>query len=409
MRENLDWCDIFLALSGKTCYYMAYKFQYTYIPFLITDFDISEDEWMFSQTLNEIAMLITSPMAMMFDKMAPNKVMGWGLAIPFLSMFLLPLGIQQFGIPSYPWIIANRIVFGLGTGLWMTAIAGIIGDFTPDNKRGRAFGIVEFSYSLSDFFIPLIGLSLQYWPVNVIYYVQGMIAFVVAAGLLWRFPRRAKRALSLDHQNTTMWSLLWKPSTIGAFMFALLSAGYMITFSYYGIWLESDHGFTSDKVGAAYFVTYTISGCLVLIWSVFFSDRVGLIRSAYLSVVLFTFPVGLIFTFLNKSIQTSYCLWLLCLFTVGTEGMFVTSMGYITTAEFCPNPLFMSALWRTAFALGKVFSISVSPSLWSFYGKMLGPTAVTNQFGLMVATSTLLIILGMVCFKIGKSCEKRVL
>merc|ERR1719317_528074 len=110
----------------------------------------------------------------------------------------------------------------------MTAIGGIIGDFTPDNKRGRAFGIVEFSYSLSDFFIPLIGLSLQYWPVNVIYYVQGMIAFVVAAGLLWRFPRRAKRALSLDHQNTTMWSLLWKPSTIGAFMFALLSAGYMI-------------------------------------------------------------------------------------------------------------------------------------------------------------------------------------
>merc|ERR1719317_1663785 len=80
----------------------------------------------------------------------------------------------------------------------MTAIGGIIGDFTPDNKRGRAFGIVEFSYSLSDFFIPLIGLSLQYWPVNVIYYVQGMIAFVVAAGLLWRFPRRAKRAVSLS-------------------------------------------------------------------------------------------------------------------------------------------------------------------------------------------------------------------
>lgn len=288
MLENLDRCNIFLGLAGKTCYFCAWKFQYTYTPFLTADFHISEDDWIFSQTLTEITMLIASPMAILFDKIAPNKVMGWGLAIPFLSMFLLPLGIQQFGIPSYPWIIANRAVFGLGFGLWMTAISGVIGDFTPEKNRGRAFGIMEFSFTLSDFFISLIGISLEYWPVNVVYYVQAVIAFIVAIGLLWRFPRRAKRAVSrsasggvesetfvsstvmssvgrlnkvvssdnssavgsheqmyelsedsprssVNSQKPSMWSLLWKPSSIGMLFLGFLSSGFMITFSFYGI------------------------------------------------------------------------------------------------------------------------------------------------------------------------------
>jgi len=461
MLENLDWCNIFLALAGKTCYYMAYKFQYTYTPFLTASFNISEDKWISSQTITETAMLITSPMAILFDKMAPNKVMGWGLAIPFLSMFLLPLGIQQFGIPSYPWIIANRAVFGFGSGLWVTAIAGILGDFTPEKSRGRAFGIVEFSWTLSDFFIPLIGISLQYCPVNVVYYVQGVVALIIAMGLLWRFPRRAKRAVSprvsrgvesetlvsstvlssvgrldqvvpwhpfsavesneqsyelledpqrssVDSQKPSMRFLLLKPSSIGTLLLGLLSSGFMISFSYYGIWLESDHEFTSDEVGAAYFISYTIPGVIVLIWSIFFSDRVGLIRSAYLSVLLFVLPIGLIFTFLNKSIPTTGSIWLICLFTIGTEGLFVTFTGYLTMAEFCSNPMVMSALWRTAFSLGKTCWISVSPILWDSFGKLLTHSAVTNQFGLMVATTTLLFALGIICLTIGRRYEKHV-
>jgi len=497
MPENLDRCDIFLALAGKTCYFMACKFQYTYIPFLSANFHISTDKWIFSLAVTSIAMLIASPMALLFDEMAPNKVIGWGLAIPFLSMFLLPLGIQQFGIPSYLWIIANGAAFGLGFGLWMTTIGGIIGDFTEEKRRGRAFGIVEFGYCLSDFFITLIGFSLQYWQVNVVYYVQGVIATIVAMCVLWRFPRRAKRAVSTrvsrdvdsdtlvsstvlstiarldqcvpfswlplsaggsqelsykpventkessqdsqeismkylhtpgtsedsqktstqyfhtqgsskDSQKTSMRYLLCKPSSIGTILLAFLSHGLIITFSYYGIWLVDDHGFTADEIGAAYFISYTIPGVIVLIWSIFFSDRVGLIKSAYLSVLLLVLPTGLIFTFLNKFISSMCSIWLICLFTLGTEGMFVTFSGYITTAEFSPNPLFNTALWRTAFSLGKVCWTSISPTLWSSYEKLLNPGAVTNQFGLMVATTTFLFGLGIVCLTIGRRCEQRV-
>lgn len=420
MPETLGCSGIFLALAGKACFYMGYKFQFTYTPFLTYEFDVSQNEWIFSQTLAEIAILLTTPLAIIFEKLAPNKVMGWGLAIPMLTMFLIPLGIEQFGIPSYPWIIVNRIAFGLGYGIWLTAIGGIIGDFTAEDNRGRAFGIIEFSWTLTDFFMPLIGLSLRYWPASVVYYFQGVLALVVAAGILCWFPKRAKRATKGEDletvpliqrnelQSTSKWSLLWSSTSIGMFMFSVLSSAYMITFSFYGIWLKNEHGYTSDEVGAGYFITFTVSGVIVLVWSVLFSDRVGLIKSAQFSALFLVLPIGMIFTFMNTSLSTTSCLWLLSAWCMGTEGMFVTFMGYITTKEFSSEPLLMFALNRTGFSVGKIIWVCSSPYLYSSYGKMLGPSVISNKFGLLVATSTLLITLGLTSFIIGRRCEKRV-
>jgi len=496
MPENLDWCNIFLALAGKTCYYSACKFQFTYIPFLSANFHISRDKWIFSLAVTTMAMLIASPVALLFDKVAPNKALGWGLAIPFLSMFLLPLGIHEFRIHSYIWIIANGAALGFGKGLWGTILGGIIGDFTEEKIRGRAFGIVEFSYCLSDFCIALIGISLQYWPVNNVYYVQGVIAFIVAMCMLWRYPRSAKRAVSSrvsedvdsdisvpstilstvarldqcvpfswhslpaagsqsqelsykpvensqgsstqkismkclhtqgsykdsektsvryihaqvsfeDYQKTSMRYLLCKPSSIGTILLAFLSHSLMITFAYYVIWLVDEQGFPPAEVGTSYLISKAIPGIIVLIYSIFFIDRVGLIKSAYLSVLIFVLPIGLIFTFLNKFISITCSIWLIGLYTFGTEGMFVSIMGYITTAEFSPNPLFITAIWQTASFLGIVFWTSIGPSLWSSYGKLLNPGALTNQFGLLVATTTFSFGLGIVCLTIGRKCEQR--
>merc|ERR1719204_1777439 len=111
---------------------------------------------------------------------------------------------------------------------------------------------------------------------------------------------------------------------------------------------------------------------------------------------------------MNTSVSTKSCLWLLSGYMMGTEGMFVTFMGYITTKEFSSNPLLMFALNRMGYSVGKVISIYATPYLYSSYGSLLGPSTITNKYGLLIATSTLLITSGMICFTIGRRCDKRV-
>jgi len=386
------------------------------------------------QTLTEIAGLLSSPVAMIFKSFAPNKVMGYGLAIPSLTMFLIPLGIEQFGIPSYSWLIVNRAIFGFCHGLWLSGIGGIIGDFTAEDNRGRTFGIIEFSWALSDFLMPLIGVLLHYYPVSVVYYAQGVIALIVAAGLLLVFPKRARREnrttstalceitpyveqrddverpsrISIKESITNYWSLLWNPSSISMFLNALLFSSQMIIFSFFGIWLKNEYGYTSGQVGGAYFITYTLSGVVTFMWAILCSDRVGLMRSANLSVIFLVFPFGLIFTFMSTSLSPQGCLWLLFFFMIGKEGNLVFLMGYVTTKEFSPNPLLMFSLFRTGHAIGHVIFVFVCPHLYSYYGELLGTSEISNSFGLFVATSTLFITSGTISFIIGRRCDKRV-
>jgi len=427
-EDNFGWPEIILSTAAKTIITLNYKFVFTYTPFLIQDYGLSLQQWGVILTMPELMMVICSAITVFLAPYPPHQVNSFFMCLLVLPNVLLPLGIELFpNISIYYWILANRLVFGISYSVINATIGGVIGGFTSESIRGKAVGFVEFSWTLCDYLMPLLGVLLRVAPTSAVWYAQAAFGFLIAIALYIRFPKKAKHYSTIDHSQISelqpliakeakgdrnepsFLQLLIDRKVIGIVVWGVLSMSYMLMFAYIGVWLQGDFGLNSEQVGLAFFFCFTVAETLSFFYNVLLSDYVGLLRSVYIMTVICTI-LGLIFGIFSKSLTLIPAILLIGLSNAASEAMYITTFAYATTKKVCINPSLISTILWTSVNAGKAIWVAVGPAMWTAVGEFLdrNKDIHVSQFGATFFLTTVIICVSVIFLEIGQqsSCRK---
>ncbi|WP_332913677.1 MFS transporter [Algoriphagus boritolerans] len=100
--------------------------------------------------------------------------------------------------PSYPVLLAARVISGIFGGLTSALILAIIGDLIPDERRGSAMGLVMAAFSFASVMGVPLGLflaSLSNWHMP--FYILTGLAFL-SLGMIYKFIPPIREHLSKE-------------------------------------------------------------------------------------------------------------------------------------------------------------------------------------------------------------------
>jgi len=177
--------------------------------------DLQLYSWVFASFL-----LAQTATTVVFGKLADlygrRPVLLVGIAI-FLAGSVL-CGLAR----SLPWLIAFRLVQGLGAGAIQPVSVTVIGDLYPAHERGRVQGWLASVWGVSSVLGPLAGgLIIQHVSWAWVFWINVPIGLAAAAGffVFLREPARAEQR-SVDVAGAALFTV-----TVGALMVALTEAG----------------------------------------------------------------------------------------------------------------------------------------------------------------------------------------
>jgi len=381
-------------------------------------------------------MVVGAAVAFLLSKYPPNTSTPFCILLTVASSILMPFASSVFSkISTFYWILANRIIFGIGMSVSNVLIWGVVASFTSERVRGRAMGAIEFSWTLADYFMPFAGVLLEDSSIYVVYYSQAGAGFIVALLVYWRYPTRSVsndsvatchllvdtgleedkpllRGVKKPKSNSSFVDIVKNRKVIGLCVWAVLATSFLLIIAFFGIWLRGDYNFTSTQVGVAYFFAFTIPETCCFLYMSFLSDYIGLLRSAYFGTFCFT-SVGLVFGVFCHSLKLAPALLLLAITIFNVEVMFISTIAYGTTKEVFDNPTLMSSILYTSFNIGKSIWVATGPIIWKSIGNIIErePGILLNQYGAISIVIFLIMPSAVIVMEVGQqsTCRKGLL
>ncbi|MBK9934458.1 MAG: MFS transporter [Cytophagaceae bacterium] len=206
------------------------------------------------------------------DKIGRIPVMAFGSLVCFVAGFIYPITTTVL-----PFLLL-RLVHGFSTGFKPTGTAAYIADIVPVNRRGETLGMHGLIGSLGMAFGPALGgWVVQYFDINVLFYLSSLLSFLSIAILLnmkETLPKTRKEKFSISH-------LALNRSEIFDFsVFPVVVVVFFTSFAYGTIvTLVPD---LSQSIGVAnkgfYFLIFTISSIAIRFLAGKWSDKVGRVQ-----------------------------------------------------------------------------------------------------------------------------------
>lgn len=411
-EEYFGWLEIALSTIAKTIINLNYKFHFTYSPFLLSDYGFTLQQWGLILASQEILMIFSSGTTVLFKKTPPYQVNSFFLLLIALVSLLQPLGIayyKGYGRFIFYWVLANRIVFGISFAVCSAQISQVLGDWIPERKKVSAAASTEFSWTLADYLIPLIGLFLENGGSSMAYYTQAGFTLAITYLIYLRYPE--KNGMTLQDLSerlplnaapqVNVWQSLNRRNILGIYIWALLSSAYILILSLFGVWLVDDYGFDAPKVGLCYFFCFTVPETLAFLFATFQSHNFGQLRSAYLMTSLLV-PAGFAFAILSSSYLVDLLI-ILSMFVFSCEIMFVSLIEYATSTLDSSNRSMLTNLMWNTFTVGKTFWILVSPTLLEQMDRLIQVCsyAPITKYGGVFALVTFFILIAVICMGLG--------
>ncbi|MBC8263052.1 MAG: MFS transporter [Anaerolineales bacterium] len=237
------------------------------------------------------------PLAAITSLIAVNQVTGvlspvfgplgdrWGYRVMMLAGLAMLTGGMLVGglLPAYGVVLLGLFLAGLGKSVFDPALHAYVGERVPYQRRGRAIGMLEFSWAGSALLgIPLIGLLIERLGWRAPFFVLGglgLLSIVALRALIPSDRHQQRGAKNLPGFREAWRQLSKERAALGALGFGLLiSAANDNLFVVYGVWLESSFGLTIAVLGAA----TTVIGLAELLGeglTASIADRLGLKRA----------------------------------------------------------------------------------------------------------------------------------
>lgn len=206
------------------------------------------------------------------DKVGRIPVMAFGSLVCFVAGFIYPLTTTVL-----PFLLL-RLAHGFSTGFKPTGTAAYIADIVPADRRGETLGMHGLVGSLGMAFGPALGgWVVQFFDINVLFYLSSLLSFLSIAILLnmkETLPKARKekfRILHLALNRGEVFDFSVFPVVVVVF-FTSFAYGTIVT-------LVPD---LSQSIGVAnkgfYFLIFTISSIAIRFLAGKWSDRVGRVQ-----------------------------------------------------------------------------------------------------------------------------------
>ncbi len=158
--------------------------------------------------------------------------------------------------PTYPLLVAARVVAGAFGGVAGALILAIVGDVVPEERRGAAMGVVMSSFSVASICGVPIGLMLASrlsWHVP--FFGLAFLSALVWIAVLKILPslRGHLKHVSEEHTIKRMLTVLLHPDHRMAFLFmaVMTTTGFLI-FPYISNYMVANVGFTEKQLPLIY-------------------------------------------------------------------------------------------------------------------------------------------------------------
>jgi predicted MFS family arabinose efflux permease len=332
--------------------------------------------------------LITGPMA---DSWGRRRMMLAGLA--------MLAGGMLFGgaFPSFASVLLALFLAGLAKTFYDPALQAYVGDWVPYEQRGRAVGLLEFSWAGSLLIgVPLVALLISRLGWRSPFFLLGAAGLVGGAIILILFPRgrQQQQGAGVAAELLQAWRLLSKESAAPwVLVFGLLiGAANLNLFVVYGVWLEQSFGLSIIALGT----TVMVIGIAELLGeglTALASDRLGLKRAVIVGTVLLV----LSYLLLPWSGQ-SLSLTLVGLFIVFFSFEFVVVTFLSLATEILPGAraTMISAL-IVASSLGRAIGASGGATVWQAGGL----TATSSVSAVITALALVCLVWGLRNWRAG--------
>jgi predicted MFS family arabinose efflux permease len=195
--------------------------------------------------------LLAIPFGPVSDRLGRRFSMVLGMGI-FLGA-VLASGLA----PSYPLLLAARVVNGLGAAIVGPAVFAYAADLSSPEQRGRAMATIIAAYPVSTILgLPLGGLIAASFGWRAVFAFIALVAVVVLV-LVWRLPRDAPRAEAAATYRDGLRALAGSRATLSAVAVTVVwFTGSFGLFVYLGTYFTESFGFSPFQVG----LTLTIIG-----------------------------------------------------------------------------------------------------------------------------------------------------
>jgi len=258
------------------------------LPLLSRQFAISMKVagWLFSVYALSAA-VFTFLLGSLLDRFGRVKFLTIGLALLTAASFFLSQAssIQQ--------VFLLRAISGAASGLSSAAIAGLVGDYFPYERRGRVMGIILSSY----FAALILGIPAGAWLAEEWNWRIPFFAFSFAAGLLFLLALTVLPQLKTYTNNPALeqprsyWEILSNLGPVSALFASLLISGGTVSFmAFMSVYLDSNFGLSTVEISKI----FLIAGLAAIVSSPFsgwMSDRfskrgVFLVTNSFLAIPL---------------------------------------------------------------------------------------------------------------------------
>lgn len=296
----------------------------------------------------------------------------WGYRLMMLAgLSMLGLGMLAGGLlPVYGVVLVALFMAGLGKCFFDPALQSYVGERVPYQRRGRAVGVIEFSWAGSSLVgIPLVGLMMERLGWRSPFFVLGGLALLGAVLLGTVIPSDGRRQFGARGRigfREAWQRLSQERAAMGAIGFSLLvAAANDNLFVIYGVWLEMSFGLSILALGAA----TTVIGVAELLGeglTAWIADRVGLKRATLAGLVL----SGLSYALLPL-VGHSLLLSLISLFVIFVtfEFTIVTALSLFTEILPAARGTMMSSN-VAAISIGRMLGTLIGGPVWLAGGLM---------------------------------------
>ncbi len=298
-------------------------------PHLIREFGISTAEFGLLVSAYAFAAaassLLMASIADRFDRKRALLFVYAGLIVGTLGCALAP---------TYAALLVARTVAGLFGGVQGSIAFSIVGDMVPDERRGRAMGMVMLSFSLS----AVLGVPLSIYVAGHGGWHIPFFALAASCCVLWVVAARfvpSMRGHIRDVGPVTLWQgyaeLFRVPNHWWAFATtALLTLSGMMVIPYIAPSRVANEGMTELQLS----LFYLVGGAVTLFTRPLFgsmSDRYSRAKVYYWLVLLSIIPMVLITHTLGVSLPLQ--LAVSALFFIFVSGRFIPSTALVSSAS----------------------------------------------------------------------------